>query len=107
MRNRKKYILRDLVIQRSEILLDLAFKWLSENNIELSRETIRLLEDLRRDTNIRIPIEMRRLYCKKCLTPLTPGKTARVRIKSSGKKIIRIVTCLSCGTVYRLELDRD
>ncbi|MEL9929490.1 MAG: ribonuclease P Rpr2/Rpp21/SNM1 subunit [Sulfolobales archaeon] len=104
---RRRYILRDLVIQRSLILLDLAFKWLSEDRVDLSRNAIRHIENLRRETNVRIPFHLRRFYCRKCFTPLIPGRTSRVRIKNSGKHLVRIVTCLSCGYVYRLELERD
>lgn len=103
---KRKRVLRDLVIQRSLILIDLAFRWAREGRIEFSRNAIRIVEELRRETNVRIPVHMRRMYCRKCLTPLVPGLTARIRITGSGRGLRRVVTCLSCGEVYRLELAR-
>ena len=103
-RGRSRYLLRDLVIQRVELLIQLAIKWVEEDKIDFARNAVRIIEEMRRETNTRIPIEIKRLYCKHCYTPLIPGKTARVRIKSSGKRILRITTCLSCGKIYRLEI---
>ncbi|MGC9009959.1 MAG: ribonuclease P protein component 4 [Sulfolobales archaeon] len=101
---RKKALLRDLVIQRTQILIKVAFEWVNKDRLDFARNAIRIIEEMRKETNVRIPPEIKRLYCKKCLTPLVPGKTSRVRIKNRGKKIERITTCLICGEVYRLEI---
>lgn len=104
---RRKSVLKDLVYQSSEILLDLSFKWVREGKIDFAKNAIRILEEIRRETNIRIPIYMRRMYCKKCYVPLIPGLTARVRIIGRGKMLRRVVTCLSCGEIYRLEFMKN
>jgi len=101
---KKKALLRDLVIQRSQILIKVAFEWVREDKIDFARNAIRIVEEMRRETNVRIPPGLKRLYCKRCLTPLVPGKTSRVRIRNRGKRIEKITTCLVCGEVYRLEI---
>lgn len=37
------------------------------------------------------------LYCRKCLTPLIPGKNCRVRLRSSRV----VVHCLECDSIRR------
>jgi len=97
-------VLIDLVIQRTKILIKVAFEWVDRDKLDFARNAIRIIEEMRRETNVRIPPEIKRLYCKKCYTPLVPGKTSRVRIRNRGKRIERVTTCLVCGAVYRLEI---
>lgn len=48
---------------------------------------------------IRMPYEMRMLFCKKCKTFIPPGHGSRVRL-GSRPRAIRI-TCMRCGHIYR------
>jgi len=49
---------------------------------------------------VRLPYEIRQLYCKKCKRFIVPGVNARVRVGRANVKAVRI-TCLNCGHVYR------
>ncbi len=49
---------------------------------------------------LRLPYEIRQLYCKKCKEFILPGISSRIRTGRSRLKAIRI-TCLKCGHIYR------
>jgi len=49
--------------------------------------------------NIRLPPELKRLYCKKCYKYLKPSINSRVRTNSKQRAVI--VTCLECGHIMR------
>jgi ribonuclease P protein subunit RPR2 len=68
---------------------------------ELSKRNIELVREYATRFNIKLAPEIKRNFCKECNTILIVGKTSRVRIKP-GKKPIKIVTCLECGTVKRI-----
>ena len=96
----------DLVVQRIEILDKLAFESLRKRDLELARNAGMLIRKLYLRNRVKVGVELKRRYCKKCYTPLAPGVSCRVRIRGKGKNIVRIVTCLTCGSVYRLELSK-
>ena len=48
---------------------------------------------------IRMPYEMRMIYCKRCKEFIPPGRGSRIRL-GSGPRAIR-VTCMRCGHTYR------
>jgi len=52
---------------------------------------------------VRIPLHLRRSYCRRCKTYLVPGYTGRVRIYR-GRVIL---TCVSCGWHRRFPLRKD
>lgn len=45
--------------------------------------------------------DVKRTICKSCQSPLIPGETARVRLKSKPVKIIQW-TCLACKTTRKI-----
>ncbi|MCS6767396.1 MAG: hypothetical protein RMJ59_00260 [Candidatus Nitrosocaldus sp.] len=49
---------------------------------------------------VRLPYEVRQLFCKRCKRLIIPGVTSRVRIGRSSIRAVRI-TCLHCNHVYR------
>ena len=53
-----------------------------------------------RRTRVRMPVQMKRFFCKSCGAFLTPGKTARVRINQR-RSPHQTVTCLKCGRISR------
>ncbi|MEO9365622.1 MULTISPECIES: ribonuclease P protein component 4 [Candidatus Nitrosocaldus] len=53
---------------------------------------------------IRLPYEVRQLFCKRCKRLIIPGVTSRVRIGRSSIRAIRI-TCLHCNHIYRKIID--
>ncbi|MDQ4050970.1 MAG: hypothetical protein M3115_01820 [Thermoproteota archaeon] len=49
---------------------------------------------------IRLPYEIRQLYCKRCKAFIVPGRTSRIRTGRSKTRAVRI-TCLKCNHTYR------
>ncbi len=96
MDQRKKYAQR-IARERIKILFSLAQERALEGDEELARRYVEHMVNLSRKYNVRIPRDMKRMYCKKCYTFLIPGKTAQVRLKK-GKVVIK---CLRCGTYKR------
>ena len=52
---------------------------------------------------LRMPYEMRMMFCKKCKTFIPPGSGSRVRLGSRPRAVR--VTCRRCGHIYRKVLD--
>ncbi|HEX2106639.1 MAG TPA: RNase P subunit [Nitrososphaera sp.] len=49
---------------------------------------------------VRLPYEIRHLYCKRCKAFIVPGRTSRVRTGRAKTRAVRI-TCLKCNHTYR------
>lgn len=96
MNQRKKYAQR-IARERIKILFSLAQERSLEGDEELARRYVEHMVNLSKKYNVRIPRDMKRMYCKKCHTFLLPGKTAQVRLKK-GKVVIK---CLRCGAYKR------
>lgn len=69
-------------------------------NTELGRKYIILARNLAKRNNLRLPKNLRKLFCHKCNT-IFSGKTSQRRIKN--KKIS--IKCLVCGKYTRYKLD--
>ncbi len=50
---------------------------------------------------VRIPREYKFFYCKKCKTFIFPGKTMKVRTRSTRESHI-VIKCLKCGAIKRI-----
>ncbi len=50
--------------------------------------------------NLRLPDSIRHWICKSCHSPMLPGGSARIRIRSG----FRITTCTICGHFRRLPI---
>lgn len=94
---RKSY--KDLAAQRIEILVRNALET-SKSDPDLAQKQAKLAKRISAKYRVRLPYEIRQLYCKKCKAFIIPGKTARVRIGRTNVKSVRI-TCLNCGHIYR------
>ena len=79
--------------ERVDILLGLAGK-IAGTDPDRARRYVGLARRIGMRYSVRLG-ERRRLFCRKCLIPLVPGATAKVRIAKGGRKI---VACLSCGS---------
>ena len=99
MRTKKRYLERDIAVQRIEMLFELAFKTVREDP-ELARKYVDLALRISKRTRVKIPSRFKRYYCKKCLTPLVPGLTARIRLRSKRSPHI-VITCLTCKRIIR------
>ncbi|MEM2855913.1 MAG: hypothetical protein QW416_02275 [Candidatus Nitrosocaldaceae archaeon] len=90
---------KDLATHRIEIII--------KNSLESARYDLKLAQmqamiakRISMRYRVRLPYEIRQLFCKKCKRFIVPGINARVRIGRSNIKAIRI-TCLECNHIYR------
>ena len=90
---------KDLAIQRIELLVQSALET-ARSDAELAQKQAMLAKKISTKFRVRLPYEIRQLYCKKCKRFIVPGVNARVRIGRTNVKAVRI-TCLKCGHVYR------
>lgn len=63
---------------------------------ELSDRYVKMAWKIKSKYNLKLPKEVKRKFCRKCLSFWRPGATSRVR-KARGRVV---VTCLKCGRVY-------
>ena len=94
---------KELAAERVKILAEHARE---EKSTELAAGHARTAKEIAMHFRLRIPYEIRQLYCKKCKQFVVPGRTSRVRLGRSGTKAVRI-TCLKCGHVYRKVLTAE
>jgi ribonuclease P protein subunit RPR2 len=94
---------KELAAERVEILAKHAREEKSE---ERAARHARVAKEIAMHFRLRVPYEIRQLYCKKCKQLIVPGRTSRVRLGRSGTKAVRI-TCLKCGHVYRKVLTAE
>jgi ribonuclease P protein subunit RPR2 len=93
----KKPQAKELARERIDILVANA---LQERDDGLAGRQAKLAKKIAMRYRVRLPYDIRQLYCKKCKAFIVPGKTARVRVGRSKTKAVR-VTCLKCGHTYR------
>jgi len=93
---------RDLVRQRYEIVFKLAVESLRKGDREYARKLCTYILEMARRTRVRIPRAIKRSICKNCHTPLIPGVTAIVRLRSQSRAFAyRVVRCTECGYIHR------
>jgi RNase P subunit RPR2 len=85
-------MLRDLLVQRVELLEELALEC-ANRDFSLATGYARMAVRLKRRHRLRVG---RLMMCKGCDSPLVPGVSARVR-----KRRHMTITCLRCGRVIR------
>ena len=90
---------KDLATQRIEILVRNALETV-KYDANLAQKQAMLAKRMSTKFRVRLPYEIRQLYCKKCKRFIVPGVNARVRVGRANVKAVRI-TCLNCGHVYR------
>ena len=90
---------KDLALQRIEILVQNALET-AKSDPKLAQKQTLLAKKISMKFRVRLPYQIRQLFCKKCKEFIIPGKTARVRVGRTNVKAVRI-TCLKCGHVYR------
>ncbi len=95
------------MIQRIELLRDLAFRAAEEGDVELALTAGSYIFRLAHRNSIDIPRDIKRSFCKRCRAPLIPGLTATVRLRSRGRVTVRVVTCHLCWNIHRLEIEKQ
>ena len=93
----KKPQVRELARERIDILVASALK---EKDEELASRQAKLAKKMAMRYRLRLPYDIRQLYCKKCKAFIVPSKSARVRIGRSKTRAVR-VTCVKCSHTYR------
>ena len=94
-----KQAARLLAQERISILIRNAFQKI-DNDYELANSQAQIAKKISKRLRLKLPYNIRQLYCKKCKRFIVPGFNCRVRIGRSKIKALRI-TCLLCNNVYR------
>lgn len=85
--------------ERILILIRSAFQKI-DDDYELANSQAQIAKKIAKRLRLKLPYDIRQLYCKKCKQFIVPGFNCRVRIGRSKIKALRI-TCLLCNNVYR------
>ncbi|HEX7258671.1 MAG TPA: RNase P subunit [Nitrososphaeraceae archaeon] len=85
--------------ERILILIRNAFQKI-DDDYELANSQAQIAKKIAKRLRLKLPYDIRQLYCKKCKQFIVPGFNCRVRIGRSKIKALRI-TCLLCNNVYR------
>jgi ribonuclease P protein subunit RPR2 len=96
--DRKKHKVKQIVArQHIELLVEYA---LHEKDGYIAEKQARQAKKIAMHQRIRLPYEVRQLYCKRCKAFIIPGRSARVRVGRAKTRAVR-VTCLKCDYTYR------
>ena len=86
-------------MERMQILIDNAIS--NERiNPELSQRQASIARRISTKYKIRMPYNLRMVFCKKCKSFIAPGINSRIRLGRASVKSIRI-SCNLCGHTYR------
>ncbi len=91
---------KKIALERIKILFEKAVEEARKGNLELANRYIYILWKIKLKYHIKLPKEIKRRFCRKCLTFWIPEKTLRVRIRNGRA----IYTCLNCGRIYRFPI---
>ena len=94
-----KPTVRKIVMERMEILIENAIIN-AKINPKLSQRQAFLARRISTRHKIRMPYNLRMVFCKKCKSFIVPGINSRIRIGRASVKSIRI-SCNLCGHTYR------
>lgn len=98
---RRRRLLRDIVVQRVELIMDYAGSVARSGDLSYASRLGLYARSLSLATGVRPPRRLKRSACKNCGIPLIPGVTSRTRLRSQGRFSYRAVTCLNCGWILR------
>jgi ribonuclease P protein subunit RPR2 len=90
---------RKIALERMQILIDIAISN-ARTNPELSQRQAQLARRISTRYNIRMPYDLRIVFCKKCKSFIAPGINSKIRLGRASVKSIRI-SCNLCGHTYR------
>ncbi|MEM2932850.1 MAG: hypothetical protein QW622_01405 [Candidatus Pacearchaeota archaeon] len=99
---KEKYKARQRTRQIENALASVITLWkeakkIALKNKERARGYIKQIRAIKKHIKIKLPLEIRRGYCKRCYIPLVSGKTAE---KTRKGKLVEL-ECLECGTIRR------
>ncbi len=94
-----KPAVRKIAMERMQILIENAISNARENP-ELSQRQALLARRISTRHNIRMPYDLRIVFCKKCKSFIAPGINSKIRLGRASVKSIRI-SCNYCRHTYR------
>jgi ribonuclease P protein subunit RPR2 len=94
-----KPIVYKIAMERMQILIDNAISN-ARINPELSQRQASIARRISTKYKIRMPYNLRMVFCKKCKSFIAPGINSRIRLGRTSVKSIRI-SCNLCGHTYR------
>ena len=94
-----KPIVYKIAMERMQILIDNAISN-ARTDPELSQRQASIARRISSKYKIRMPYELRIVFCKKCKSFIAPGLNSRIRLGRASVKSIRI-SCNFCGHTYR------
>jgi ribonuclease P protein subunit RPR2 len=94
-----KPVLRQIALERMQILINNAISN-AKMNSELSQRQALLAKRISTRHKIRMPYELKIVFCKKCKSFIAPGINSKIRLGRTSIKSIRI-SCNFCGHTYR------
>ena len=97
--NTVKPTARKIAMERMHILIENAITN-ARTNPELSRRQASIAKRISTRHKIRLPYNLRMVFCKKCKSFIAPGINSRIRLGRVSVKSIRI-SCNLCGHTYR------
>ena len=86
-------------MERMQILIDNAISN-ARTDPELSQRQASIARRISSKYKIRMPYDLRIVFCKKCKSFIAPGLNSRIRLGRTSVKSIRI-SCNFCGHTYR------
>ena len=86
-------------MERMQILIDNAIRN-ARTDPELSQRQASIARRISSKYKIRMPYDLRIVFCKKCKSFIAPGINSKIRLGRTSVKSIRI-SCNYCGHTYR------
>ena len=86
-------------MERMQILIDNAISN-ARTDPELSQRQASIARRISSKYKIRMPYDLRIVFCKKCKSFIAPGINSKIRLGRTSVKSIRI-SCNFCGHTYR------
>ena len=90
---------RKIAMERVKHLLDMA----SESSQKLSNRYVLLARKIAMKVNLRLPITLKRKFCKHCGSYFRPGSNVRIRTRNG--KIVYY--CFECKKTYRVPFTKE
>ena len=94
-----KPIVYKIAMERMQILIDNAISN-ARTDPELSQRQASIARRISSKYKIRMPYDLRIVFCKKCKSFIAPGINSKIRLGRTSVKSIRI-SCNYCGHTYR------
>lgn len=98
MIKRRKNLEKDIAYDRIETLIDRAREYMYDD-YKLAKRYVFLAKRIAERYRLKIPKELKLIFCKKCLYPYRPDK---FRVRTNKSRVV--ITCLNCGEERRVPI---